>query len=92
MGVIDGQDHANASATGATSAAGSAPHAVCERLAAFVDAELEEMDERIDIGGCDIRIGLQIRCDIEADRRVAALVPSEQLRVQLNQVRQHQVA
>ena len=44
-----------------------------------MDAELEEVRERIDVRGGNVRIGREIGGRVEADRRIAALVPAELL-------------
>ena len=57
----------------------SSPHAVREGLAAFVMPEVEEVRERIDMRGRDVRIGGEIRRGVEVHRRVAPLFPAERV-------------
>ena len=57
----------------------SAPHAIREGLATLVMPEVEEVRERIDMRGSDVRIGGEIRRGVKIHRRVAPLFPTERM-------------
>src|SRR5262245_46333294 len=64
-------------ATALRSAAASSPHTVREGRAAFLQARLEEVRERVHMRRRDVRVRREIRAGVEADRGVAALAPAE---------------
>ena len=56
-----------------------------EGAAAFMDAKLEIMNERIDARGSNVGIGEQIRLGIEGGQRIAPFLPAE-LKIMLERI------
>ena len=52
------------------------PNAITQWRASLVDAEMQEVLERIDVRRGDIRVGREIGLRVEACRRIAAFLPA----------------
>ena len=53
------------------------PDAIIDGLATLIHTERQEVFERVDVRGCNVRIGRQVAERVERCRRVAPFLPAE---------------